>query len=357
MNLNLQTIPLLDMSNLQKPLALRSGDRVGLFAPSFPTAAWFKERLEFAVKGLEQSLGVEVVTASQVYDSKGFTAGNAQRRALALQELIDDESVRAIFCTLGGFNSAELLPLLNADSIKKNTKIIVGYSDCTALLCGLQAIGGWYTFYGPAVMTQFGEYPHPLDYTLDSIRQVFFEGASDYPVADPAEWTNEFLDWGTEAWRSRPRRMTGTAEREIWKPGKGSGHLFGGNIETLNFMIGTPYIKVPEQLVLFWEATEEEAYLPRIQRALTHLKQTGLLERTRAMLIGRSPDCKPVRDVQLRDVVLEAVAEFEFPIIANLAFGHTDPMLTIPLGAKSSVEAGQDEATIRILDSAVRRVN
>ena len=312
---------------------------MGVFSPSAPAAARYPDRLRQGTDALARALGVEVVVPQQARERTGFTAGSPRERAASLEALIADEDICAIFCTVGGFNSAEILPYLDAGLLRRRPKPFVGYSDATALLLGLQALGGWITFHGPAILPQFGEHPHPFAFTVRSLRAALIAGERLRPYADPSAWTNEVLEWGTDAWRSRPRRTQAPASRETWKAGRGRGQLFGGNIETMNLLVGTPYYAPPTDVVLFWEATREEAYLPRIRRALTHLRQAGLFQRTRAMLIGRSPGCVPVDGVTLRDVVLEAVDAFDFPVVADLAFGHTDPMLTLPIGTSVMVEA------------------
>jgi muramoyltetrapeptide carboxypeptidase len=185
------------------------------------------------------------------------------------------------------------------------------------------------------------------------LRRVLIDGCAGVEVDDPAEWTREFLDWGGTEWAVRARRPSGPGRRAVWKDGEGEGALFGGNIETLNFLVGTPYLRVPDRVVLFWETTDAEASLPRVQRALTHFRQAGLLDRTAAMLIGRSPDSTDSCGTSLRDVVLRAVRSYDFPVVAELAFGHTDPMMTLPIGARATVTARHGDATIAILDAAV----
>ncbi|HST60403.1 MAG TPA: S66 peptidase family protein [Longimicrobium sp.] len=331
-------------NDLRYPPRLRPGDRVGVFSPSSPGAARFPERLRQGVDALARGLGVEVIVPAGATRATGFTAGSARERAAALSELVADERIRAIFCTVGGFNSAEILPHLDAELLRRNPKVFVGYSDATALLVGVQALGGWVTFHGPAVLPQFGEHPAPFPFALRSLRAAVAEGEPLRAFEDPPAWTNEVLDWGTDAWRTRPRRMQTPADRAVWRPGTGRGRLFGGNLETLNLLVGTPFYHPPDDVVFFWEATREEAYLPRLRRALTHLRQSGLLHRTRAMLIGRSPYAAPVEGVSLRDVVLEATDGLDFPVVADLAFGHTDPMLTLPLGVPFCVQAAADGA-------------
>jgi muramoyltetrapeptide carboxypeptidase len=346
-------LPTLPEGTLKRPRALSPGDRIGIIAPSCPTAVWFPDRFDRSVEAFARELQAEAVIAGQVRRATGFTSGSVAERARAFQEMLEDRSIRAIFSSIGGFNSAELLEHLDVDRFRSDPKIVIGYSDCTSLLLGIQAMAGWYTFYGPAVMTQFGEYPRPLPYTLEWLRRTLVDAAAPGDVHDPEEWTNEFLDWAGTEWLSRARRPSGPARRAVWKSGDGDGRLFGGNIETLNFLIGTSYLRVPERVVLFWETTDAEASLPRVQRALTHFRQTGLLDRTAAMLIGRSPDSTNSCGTSLQEVVLAAVQSYDFPVVAELAFGHTDPMLTLPIGARTLVTAHGDHAAIALTEPGV----
>lgn len=335
------------------PRALRAGDLVGIFAPSLPASAWYPERFRYGIEGLKRSLGVEVYIPSQATEEGGFTSGSAKERAQVFRELVCDSRIKAIFTTLGGFNSAEILEHVVEDELRRNLKILIGYSDATSLLIGVHALAGWCTFYGPAAMTQFGEFPTPHAFTVANLRRVLMSVTEVGELEDPPEWTNEFLDWGTSAWCSRARTMVSPAERSVWRSGYGRGVLFGGNLETLNLILGTPFVVVPSEIVLFWEVTDAEAYLPRVQRALTQLRQAGIFDRTRAMLIGRSPDAASYRGVSLKDVVLEAAADFSFPIVADLPFGHTDPMVTIPIGVPCEVAAEATRSSIAVRSSGV----
>jgi muramoyltetrapeptide carboxypeptidase LdcA involved in peptidoglycan recycling len=319
-----------------------------------PLAAQFPDRMRRSLEGLARCLDVKLRVPEQVWLATGFTAGDACQRAQAFNALLADPEVRAIVCTIGGYNSADILPLVDYERAARDPKILLGFSDCTSLLIALATRAGWHTFHGPTLMTQFGEYPEPLGYTVDALRRVLMHGAGAFELEDPPAWTNEFLDWRGEEWLRRPRALQGGAQREVWRAGQGEGRLFGGNFETLNFVLGTPYGELPDALVLFWEATGDEAALPRIQRSLAQLAQLGVLSRTRAMLVGRCPDARPQWGTDLREVVLEATREFEFPIVANLAFGHTDPMFTLPIGVPARVDATAETARIRLCAAAVR---
>lgn len=267
---------------------------MGVIAPSLPLAVRYPRRFERGLEALASILDVEVVVAGQCHAETGFTAGSTEARAAALMAMVQDPSIAAIFCAIGGFNSAEILPFLDPRILRRHPKAFVGYSDATALLLGLQALAGWVTFHGPAVMPQLGEFPQPFPYSVGSLRSQLVTRELPDDLADPEGWTDEFLDWGTSAWLERPRQTRGPAGREIWRSGQGQGRLFGGNVETLNLLLGTPYCLPPRDLILFWEANAEEAFLPRIRRALTQLRLAGLFERIRGMLVGRSPDATAV---------------------------------------------------------------
>lgn len=338
---------------LLKPRRLSSGDVVAVFTPSMPFPAFYEGRFHASVAGLARSMNVHVHTPSQAVLSTGFTAGGREVRAATLQALIANEKIRAIFCSIGGYNSAELLPYLDPHVLRENPKVLVGQSDCTALLLGIQAIAGWITFHGPTIMPQFGEFPEPMEYTVASLRRLICDATGTVEWTDPPGWTDEFLDWGTDAWRERARIVHSPAHREVWRAGRGQGYLFGGNIETLNFLAGTRFLCPPDDVVLFLEATAEEAFLPRVRRALTHLDQIGLLRKTRALLLGRCPDARPLHGVDLRETVLESVSSYTFPVIGSLAFGHTDPTCTIPVGGLCDVAATAEGCDLRLLESAV----
>ncbi|MEN2977492.1 LD-carboxypeptidase (plasmid) [Tistrella bauzanensis] len=332
--------PPLLTGSLSRPPRLCPGDRVGVFAPSLPIAAHYPDRLAQGLAALARTLAVEVVPAGHIHDpGQGFLAGSPAARARIFEDMVRDPSIRAIFCTLGGFNSAEILPHLDVDLLRRAPKILVGYSDATALLLGIQALAGWVTFHGPAVMTQFGEHPEPMAWTLDSLRHAIAGDTTGLPLVPPAEWTAERLEWGNGDWRSRARRLTPAPPCAVWRPGKARGRLFGGNLETLNMMIGTPYLAVPDPCLLFIEATEAEAFLPRIRRALVHLDQAGILDRASGLLLGRMPDATPVFGADLRDTVMEVVGHRGFPVVADLPLGHTDPLATLPLGISASLDA------------------
>lgn len=327
----------------RRPPPLRPGARVGVFAPSSPASTYFKERFKHALDVMSNSLGVEPVVADSCYVSSGFVSAPAEVRAKELTSFLNDDSIDAVFCTTGGFNSSEILNFVDFSSISGKPKPVVGYSDCTSLLLAINARLGWVTYYGPAVMTQFGEFPTILPFTLESFREVMGQNKQFIHFADPEFWTDERLEWGNGDWLQRPRNWRGPATRLVLRRGIGSGTLWGGNIETMNFLAGTRFWRPPEKIVLFVEAVEAEAFLPRVRRSLTHLLHCGVFDRTQALLVGRSPDALDLDGETLESTILDVLVKYDFPIVANLAFGHTDPIQTLPIGLNCEVDTRSGE--------------
>lgn len=341
------------MTTYLKPPALKSGDKVGIVAPSFPCAAWFPRRFETGLAGLRSGLGVEPVVAGHVHKAHAYESGTVEERAAELQAFLASPSIGAVFTTLGGFNSNELLPYLDLQALRNKPKIFVGYSDTTILQLALTSLCGWITFSGPAVMPQFGEHPAPLPFMLDNLKAILMRDCVSYELPDARESTHEFIDWASEDWQSRARTMQANPGREVWRVGEAQAPLFGGNIETLNFLVGTPWVKWPQEFILFLEATEAEATLPRIQRAIVHLRQCGVLDRVRGLLFGQCPDAHPMAGRTLRQTVMQLLADYRFPVVGEMSFGHVDPILTLPNGCMAYIKADATEARVTLLESAV----
>ena len=337
---------------MKLPVAIASGDAVGIFAPSSPGAALFPHRFSRGIQALEKCLACEVILPTHFEHSGDYTAGTALERAKCFLELVENPRVTAIFTTYGGYNSSDILSYLPKETLLRHPKILVGFSDTTALLLGYQAITGLVTYYGPAVLTQFGEYPEPFEYTLTSLRHILVDGKGG-EIRNSSQWTNHFMDWGNPS-SEQPRTTFQEQEQEIWAEGSGEGHLFGGNIATLNYLIGTPYFQPPPgPLVLFLEATDEEAKLPPFRRSLLHLKHAGVMEKATALLIGRTRDQTQVDELALQNLVREVTDGLHIPILGRLAFGHTDPIMTLPIGCWARVVAQSHHFIFEIIDRTV----
>lgn len=330
------------------PPSLRPGMRVGVFAPSALGSTRFPERFERGVAALSRSLGAEVVVPAGMENPLGRLAGSGRERADVFSSLVRNRSIGAIFTTYGGFNTSDMLPHVDWEALRANPKIVVGYSDTTALLMAVQAKAGLVTYYGPAVLPQFGEIPAPLAYTVDALKRVLIEGRGGM-MAEPAEWCARGPDWATH---DGPRPRHPRAPLVCIRAGDGRGRLFGGNVSTLNFQIGTPYFRPPPApFLLFIEMVNAEAEWFSLRRSLTQFREIGLMAHVAGLIVGRSPQTGPIND--LAELLLDVFGDYDFPIAGNAPFGHTDPIATLPVGVETTLSCAPGRCIVEFHGPAV----
>jgi muramoyltetrapeptide carboxypeptidase len=341
----------MNMNTLLHPPALKIGSTLALFSPSSPGIALFPKRLQRGVEALE-SLGFQVKVPESAFKQYGYTAGTAEERASELIRLFEDNNVDGIVCSIGGFNSSDILPLLEYSIISKHPKVFAGYSDVTALLLGIYARTNLVTFHAPAVLSEWADSPKPLDYTVKSFRDLTELRSNLGRYQPPDEWTNEFLDW-RKGEDNHAKNMYLNQGWKVLKEGSTVGRLMGGNVETLNLLIGTPYCPDFSGSILFLEATDAEAYLPRLHRALMHLSLCGVFMKISGLLIGKCPDAYSVSGIDLETVISTLTDNLNIPIVLDIDLGHTDPMLTFPIGVNAKLSCISTSVDIELLESAV----
>lgn len=338
------------MSILLRPPSLKIGSKLAVFSPSSPGIALFPHRLKRGVTALE-NFGFQVQVPEAAFKQYGYTAGTAEERANELIRLFEDDTVDAIICSIGGFNSSDMLPLLDYSIISNHPKIFAGYSDVTALLLGIYARTNLVTFHAPAILPEWGDYPQPFAYTVKSFRDLTETRSSLVNYQPPNEWTSEFLDWG-KGEDNRSKQMYQNQGWKVLKEGVAVGSIIGGNIETLNILVGTPYCPDFSGSILFLEATDAEAYLPRLHRALTHLCLSGVLRKIKGLLVGKCPDTHPISGVDLGTVISMLTEHFNIPIALDIDLGHTDPMITLPIGVQAKLNCIGTNVSLKLLEPA-----
>ena len=335
-----------------RPPRLSPGRRLAIYSPSSPAVARYPERTDRAVAAL-RDLGFEVAVPPAASCADGYTAGSPAKRADALNALFADERVDGIVCAIGGFNSNDTVAMLDYELIAAHPKVFVGYSDATALLLAIHAKTSLITFHGPALLPEWGEYPAPMTYTRESFLAVTGSTSGVHHYAPARAWTNEFVPWGTNE-ETRGRSANRPGGWTCVRKGSARGRLVGGNIETLNMLVGSPFCPSFDDALLFIEATAEEASLPRIDRALRHLDLAGLTCKIRALLVARCPDAHQEDGITLEMMVARFGERHDIPVATNIDFGHTDPMLTLPIGVEATFSCDSDAVYLSLLEPAVR---
>lgn len=324
------------------PPKLQSGDTIAVFSPSSPATATASSRYQRGKKYLEEK-GFRFLEGSLTGKRDFYRSGTIQERAEEFNELVRDPEVKCIMAAIGGMNSNSLLPYLDYENLKKNPKIIIGYSDVTAILLAIYAQTGLTTYYGPAVVASFGEFPPFVDETYKYFADIVMEKLSlPHLMPTPKQWTDEFIDWN-----SQNRGKKGNDNKLVTiHGGTAAGTLIGGNLNTMEGIWGTKYFpEIKEDTILMIEDSLKDA--ATIERSFSLLKCSGVFERIGGLILGkheRFDDLGTGRKPY--DILLEVMGAVEFPVLAEFDCSHTHPMLTLPIGAKIKLDADAQKVTI-----------
>lgn len=309
----------------RKPPRLRQGDTVGLVAPA--SAVTLPDELDRAIHWI-RGMGLVPKLGEHVADQEGYLAGNDADRAADLVAMFAAPDVRAIFAVRGGWGGARILPLLDWDTIRANPKLLIGYSDTSALHLAIAARAGFPTLHAPNAASRWeGE-------SWDSLWRIAFAGGT--PV----------LGGG------RIEKDTGRPARTL-VPGTARGRLLGGNLTILSTLMGTGWLPDLDGAILFLEDINEEPY--RVDRMLQQLRLAGIFERVAGVVFGQCTSCT-VRDPDyagftLDDVLDRHLGNLGKPVIAGFNTGHVRNQLCLPVNIPVELDAAT--RTLRMLEPAV----
>jgi muramoyltetrapeptide carboxypeptidase len=315
-----------------KPKRLAAGDTVMLVSPA--SATFNSMDLQIARESLE-ALGFKVRAGEHMMERHGNLAGDDKARAEDINRAFADKSVAAVHAIRGGWGSARLLPHLDYDSIRRNPKVLIGYSDITALHLAIQAKTGLTTFHGPIGMGRWD--PFSLDY----YKRVLFNG-------EQVTYSNK------QGISTERNSLTQTEFRsQTITPGKARGRLLGGNLTVLTAILGSPYVPDWDDAILFCEDVGEDLY--RVDRMVTQLKLAGILGKIKGFIFGSCSECGPgdgnYGALTLEEILKDHVKPLGVPAWQGAMIGHAQPQWTLPEGAQVEIDAAA--ATIRLLESPV----
>lgn len=310
-----------------KPKRLSEGDLVGLVLPAF--RAFEAEEIHLARETLE-ALGFRVKIGAHAFDQHAYLAGKDKDRAADLNTMFADREVAGIFCFTGGWGTPRVLPYLDYDLIRRNPKVLIGYSDITALLNTVHQQTGLITFHGPVASSTFTEY------TLDNFRRVIMNAEPIGTLSNPSKKDNELTNR-----KHHITKVTG---------GRGTGRITGGNLTLVASLMGTRYEIDTDGALLFLEDITEELY--RVDRMLTQLALGGKFDGLAGVVFGKCTNC-PVDRItfSLEELIRERFGSLGIPVIAGFAFGHIEEKLTLPIGMRATLDA--DAGTVIINEPAV----
>lgn len=340
------------MTHLLKPKSLKVGDTIGLISPSAPLAGLVPHRTKKGIQELER-LGFKVKVGKNALKVTGHTAGTPQERAEDINSFFADKEIKAIFSFIGGNHSNQILKYLDFNLIKKNQKIFLGYSDATVLHFALYTKANLVTFYGPAVLTQFAENPKIISYTEMYFKKALMMNQPLGKIRPSTQWTDEILDWFEKEDLKKPRKMKKNKGWKWLRRGKAEGKILGGCITSMLHLRGTEYWPDFSNSILFWEIPEsgddftKGEKVENIDSYLTDLELSGVFENIKAMIVGRFFGYSEQQKKKAIKVIQKRTSDYEFPILMDTDIGHSDPMITIPLGVKIKIDSSKNILDIK----------
>ncbi|MDB5166460.1 MAG: peptidase [Candidatus Saccharibacteria bacterium] len=320
------------------PDKLKAGDEVRVISPSRSLSIISEETRRIANERFDE-LGLKLSFGKHVEEIDDFNSSSVASRLEDLHEAFADPNVKGILTVVGGFNSNQLLRGIDWELIKANPKIFCGFSDITALNNSILAKTGLVTYSGIHYST-FGMKQH-FDYLLEYFQKAVM---SDEPidVKPSKEWTDDL--WFLDQENRKPIPNEGWL---VIHEGQAEGSIRGGNLCTFNLLQGTEYMPDLNNTILFLE-DDEESLPHHFDRNLVSLIQQPSFSGVKAIVIGRFQGAsKMTNDLLLQ--MIESKAELKnIPVIANVDFGHTNTIITYPIGGEVDIKADNNMPSIVI---------
>lgn len=292
------------------PSALKKGDKIMLIAPG--GAVFNEQEVTKAVETIK-NVGYIAVRAEGLTNRHGQFAGTDDHRANQLLAAFKDKEISAIVAMRGGSGCARILNMLDLYVIKKNPKILMGFSDLTSLLQYITLKTGLTTFHGPVGYSTWNTF------SLKAMENLLLSKSSTIDL--------------------HGRRFQGE--------GVITGRLFGGNLRVFTHTLGTEYEPPAEPMILFIEDVEEEPY--SIDRSLVHIRQWRNFKHVKAMIFGQFRKCEPEhaeRSLTLQQVIEQFGKDTGIPITTNAAFGHVLNKITLPIGVSVNLNLSNSQITL-----------
>jgi len=296
-----------------KPPRLVKGDKISVISPAGPVK---KSRLIKGINYLKKK-GYNVELGNSAEKKLGYFAGTDDERADDFNYAFKNKETKAVFCSRGGFGTVRILDKIDYEIIKNNPKILVGYSDITALSMSLLKNAGLITFSGPMVAAD-------MDKDMDSFTEknfwkVICKNTSIGPLKNPD-----------------------SDKIVILKKGKSEGMLIGGCLSIFTKLIGTEYIPDFKNKILFLEDLNEDLY--KLDFLFAQLKLTGILKEISGLILGKFHRCPPKKKksdfFELEDIFKYYIKNLDIPVISNVAYGHIPVKLTLPVGVTVKIDTG-----------------
>lgn len=312
-----------------KPTRLKKGDTIALVTPgSYIT----QQEKEESISNLS-SLGFNVTYSDRLMQKNGYFSATDEERAADLNEMFERKNVQGIMCARGGYGCARILPYLDYDLIGNNPKVLIGFSDVTALQYAIYKNSSLITFHGPVSISTFSSF------SVRNFNNVLLNPTFELELLNSTTGNNY-----------NPYGITVISE------GIAEGELAGGNLSIVASLIGTKYDIDFSSKIIFLEEFIEEPY--RVDRMLTQMIQAGKFENAAGIALGVFKLCEPSKtnpsfngSFSLMDVLKDRLGNLGIPVIYGLSFGHVADKFTLPFGIRAEINTQTER--LKLLEAAV----
>lgn len=325
------------------PKKFNRGDVVRVIAPATSAKCFDDELIRLATKNIED-LGLTVSFSEHLYEVDMFNSSTAKSRVSDLHEAFLDKCVKGILTFIGGFNSNQMLRLIDWDIIKNNPKIFCGYSDITVLANAIYSKTDLVTYSG-LHFSSFGQ-KKLQEYNIDYFKKCLFSNES-FSIEPSKQWSDD----RAQKWQSEDRALENNDGWWVINEGYAKGKSIGGNIASLRLLYGTEYMPSLNDTILFVEddhyTTNDIAEFDRNLQSLIHQQDFSAV---RALIIGRFQIGSKMTQEILIEIIKSKKELNSIPVVANVDFGHTDPLVTFPIGGEVEIMLEGDNKKLEIIN-------
>ncbi|TRX53015.1 LD-carboxypeptidase [Fulvivirga sp. M361] len=302
----------------QKPKKLTHGNTIALISPS--GAVFNHEPINIAIEALEK-FGLKVQVSKFLKSRYGHLAGTDEERAAEVNEMFDNTAIHGIICLRGGSGAARILDKLDYNTIRKNPKVFIGYSDITALQLAIYKKTGLVTFHGPVGLSSWDEFSRSY------FTQLLFD--------------NELMEFKNP---EKPEHQWVQTENRIRviHPGTVRGRLIGGNLSVLCGLLGSDYVPGFKGSILFLEEVNEALY--RVDRLMSQLYLSGILKDIKGFIFGKCTRCDPDRgygSLTFDEIIDHYIKPLKIPAFSGSMIGHIQSKFTVPIGVEAELNANK----------------
>lgn len=303
------------------PNKLKKGDTIGVIATSSPITE--KKMVDIKKsQELMESAGFQVQFSKNFFSNELGYSATSKKKKEDIHEMFSNPEIKAIFFATGGANCNMILDLVDYDLIKRNPKILCGFSDSTSILNMIHEKTGLVTFHGPTFKSLTS---WETDYGYQEVMDKFVKG-----------------------------KLALKREQDIFttlQEGMAEGELIGGNLSLITRLVAGKYSISFQNKILFMEELGYESDPEMVSGNLYYLKQNGVFDQIKGLWIGNYEHQSNIRLEKIVEDVLEG--EYTFPIIKSNNFGHVDEKNIIPIGTKARINTTKEEKII-VLENCVK---